>query len=481
MSSKERNILLVGRWHGVTIDQESALRRALFELDPGSQSKLIFVITASDKGGTKRHPLMFKERVEVVTGLALALGHPYEIHGATDTKTTDIDWVKHVEEVVRSQSNTKTVLSPNDTILLSSNDDVLARFKKAGYSSKVHASKGKTPADIISLVTTGKDWRAITSPWCVEVYDRLALGDRIVELFKDVLVNDDGELSNGRDFKIYALGMDASMADKVRDIGPHIRPGRIVDKGCGTGSLLTHLSELFGDSQIIGMDLSSEMRRMSEGLHYHNHNVAIVAGNIIEQRFPQGSLSTVIYSSVMHEIYSYNGYDRDQVRLALANTRKELARGGRLIIRDGIKPDNFEAKTWMRADDETKERFYRFAHDFKGKSTAPGIAFEERVIGGVTWLCLSLHDANEFLSKKDYLANWAIECNEEFGVFTKAQWIGELEAAGYRVVQCTSYMNPWILKNRYQNRAWLHTDNDGAPGDEISFPDTTAVIVAEAL
>ncbi len=480
MSSKEKNILLVGRWHGVTIDQESALRRALLEVDPGSHSKLIFVITASDKGGTKRHPLMFKERLEVVTGLALALGRPFEIHGATDTKTQNVDWVKHVEEVVR-ESDAKTVLSPSDTILLSSNEDVLARFQKAGYASKAHSNQGKTPADIIQLITTNQDWRAITSSWCVEVYDRLALHERIGELFKDVLVNDDGELSNGRDFKIYALGMDASMADKVRDIGPHIRPGRIVDKGCGTGTLLTHLSELFGESEIIGMDLSSEMRRMSEGLHYHNHNVAIVAGNIIEQRFPQGSLSTVIYSSVMHEIYSYNGYDRDQIRLALKNTRKELARGGRLIIRDGIKPDASDGKIWMRADGETSERFYRFAHDFKGKSTTPGIAFEERVFDGVTWFYLSLHEANEFLSKKDYLANWAIECNEEFGVFTKAQWIAELETAGYRVVQCQSYMNPWILKNRYQNRAWLHADAGGVPGNEISFPDTTAVIVAEAL
>lgn len=481
MPSKEKNILLVGRWHGVTIDQESALRRALFELGPGSHSKLIFVITASDKGGTKRHPLMFKERLEVVTGLAMALGRPFEIYGATDTKTTNVDWVKHVEEVVRLESDSKTILSPSDTILLSSNEDVLARFKKAGYQSKVHSNQGKTPADIIQLITTNQDWRVITSSWCAEVYDRLFLHERIGGLFKDVLVNDDGELSNGRDFKIYALGMDASMADKVRDIGPHIRPGRIVDKGCGTGTLLTHLSELFGESEIIGMDLSSEMRRMSEGLHYHNHNVAIVAGNIIEQRFPQGSLSTVIYSSVMHEIYSYNGYDRDQIRLALKNTRNELARGGRLIIRDGIKPDASDGKIWMRADDETKERFYRFANDFKGKSTSPGIAFEERAIEGVTWFYLSLHEANEFLSKKDYLANWAIECNEEFGVFTKEQWIAELETAGYRVVQCQSYMNPWILKNRYQNRAWLHKDKDGAPGDEIAFPDTTAVIVAEAL
>jgi len=482
MASMEKKLLLVGRWHGITQDQENALRRALLEVDPAGsdQFKLVFVITASDKGGTKRHPLLFKERVELVTGLASALSRPFEIYGATDTKSTDIDWVKHVEDVVRTQSNALTILSPADTILVSSNEDVLARFTKAGYQSQVHATDGKTPADIIQAITTGKDWRALATSWCADIYDTYALTTRIAELFKDVLVNDDGELSNGRDFKIYAVGMDASMADKVRDIGPHIRPGRIVDKGCGTGALLTHLSELFPESQIIGMDLSREMRTMSEGLHYHNHNVAIVMGNIIEQRFPQGSLSTVIYSSVMHEIYSYNGYDRDQIRLALKNTRTELARGGRLIIRDGIKPSP-DCKIWMRVDGETRERFIRFAHDFKGKSQSPGVAFEEYRTGDEIWFKTSLHEANEFLSKKDYLANWAIEVNEEFGVFTLGEWRAELEACGFRVVQCTSYINPWILENRYKNHAWLHKDEDGAPGTQLAFPDTTAVIVAEAL
>lgn len=481
MVSQEKKLLLVGRWHGVTTDQENALRRALLLVDSKCVAKLVFVITACDKGGTKRHPLMFKERVQLVTGLASALGRSFEIYGATDTKSTTIDWVKHVEDVVRLESNSSTILNPSDTILVSSNEDVLARFTKAGYKSQIHGTEGKTPADIIQNINTGKDWRAIASPSCVEVYEEHSLAERIYELFKDVLVNDDGELSNGRDFKIYAVGMDASMADKVRDIGPHIRPGRIVDKGCGTGTLLTHLSELFPESEIIGMDLSREMRRMSEGLHYHNHNVAIVMGNIIEQRFPQGSLSTVIYSSVMHEIYSYNGYDRDQIRMALKNTRTELARGGRLIIRDGIKPDASDCKIWMRADEETSQRFLRFAKDFKGKSKSPGIAFEQRVIGSQTWFVLSLHEANEFLSKKDYLANWAIEVNEEFGVFTLGEWRAELEACGYRVVQCMSYMNPWILENRYKNRAWLHTDENDAPGALFEFPDTTAVIVAEAL
>jgi hypothetical protein len=200
----------------------------------------------------------------------------------------------------------------------------------------------------------------------------------------------------------------------------------------------------------------------------------------VHQRFPTGSLSTVIFSSVMHEVFSYNGYDREQVRLALRNTRKELQPKGRIIIRDGIMPPQ-EAMVWMRMDAETEDRFRKFAVQFKGKSAKPGVTFAERERDGQRWFVVSLHDANEFLSKKDYLKNWGIEVNEEFGVFNLEAWKRELEAAGYLVVEARSYLNPWILTNRYQDRVWLHADGGDQPGDLLQFPDTTAVIVGEAI
>jgi hypothetical protein len=240
-----------------------------------------------------------------------------------------------------------------------------------------------------------------------------------------------------------------------------------------------HLSTLFPQSEIIGMDLSHELLRTAEGQHYPHHNVSVVKGNIIHQRFPKGSLSTVIYSSVMHEVFSYNGYDRDQVRLALRNTRTELEDKGRIIIRDGIMPA--EAVVWMKMDAESEARFRKFAVQFKGKSDKPGVTFAEREHDGQKWFVLSLHDANEFLSKKDYLQNWDIEVNEEFGVFQLESWRRELEAAGYRVVEALSYLNPWILANRYQGHVWLHANGYNKPGALMQFPDTTAVIVGEAV
>lgn len=476
--TESRNVLLVGRWHSVTRDQETALQQALAAVGPG---KLVFIVTACDKGGTKRNPLSYSERLEVVQGLANTLGRPFEIHGVTDTKSANEDWVKHVEDVVRTDTGGATVLHPQNSILISSNHDVLARFAGAGYTCHSHLATGKTPADIIQAVRLSQDWRNFASSYCVEVWDKYDLAARIARLFENVLVNDDGELSDGRNFKVYAQGMDASMQDKIRDIVPHIKPGRIVDKGCGTGTMLVYLSQVFPESEIIGMDLSRSFLHMAESQHYASQNVSVVMGNIIEQRFAPATITTAIFSSDMHEVHSYNDYDPNCIRRALRNTRIELVHGGRLIIRDGIKPPAHSTKVWMRLDEETRGRFYRFANDFKGKSKNPGIRFSERKFSGEPWILVSLHEVNEFLSKKDYLANWDIEVNEEFGVFTLGEWRQELEASGYRVLECRSYLNPWILANRYKNCSWLFADENGRPGVSLPYPDTTAVIVGEAV
>jgi SAM-dependent methyltransferase len=292
-------------------------------------------------------------------------------------------------------------------------------------------------------------------------------------------MTDHGELSTGRDFRVYKAGMDASLAVKIADICTHVRPGTIVDKGCGTGKLLVHLSALWPESRILGLDISTELLHTAAGQPFPHPNASIVKGDIIQRHFPPGSVATVIFSSVIHEVFSYNGYDRESVRLALRNTRMELEPAGRVVIRDGVRPA--AGTVWMRCGTETESRFRRFARDFKGRSATPGVTFIERVHDGQRWFILTTHAANEFLSKKDYLENWSIEVNEEFGVFTLHEWQCELKAMGYRILEARSYASPWIFEHRYRGRIWLHADAGDHPGEELPFPDTTAVIVGEAV
>ena len=101
---------------------------------------------------------------------------------------------------------------------------------------------------------------------------------------QDERMSDEGELSSGRNFGVYAAGMDASMAVKIQDICPHVRSGTIVDKGCGTGKLLVHLSATWPASRIVGLDISRELRRIARSQPYPRPNVTILESDIVQQR-----------------------------------------------------------------------------------------------------------------------------------------------------------------------------------------------------
>ncbi|MBX9690035.1 MAG: methyltransferase domain-containing protein, partial [Candidatus Obscuribacterales bacterium] len=289
-ASDGKILLLIGRWHGLTRDQESSLKEVISRSGL-AVSKLVFVITAADKGGSKRHPLQVGERREILSALAAGLGYAHEIFDVVDVNDSK-GWPEYISAQLFAKSRGSILIDAANTVLVSSNPDVLARFEKSGYSGSLKPEhKGAMPADLLSAIATGKDWRAIAADSTVPVFEAHGIVERVRRLFEDVLLNEDGELSHGRDFEAYSAGMDASMAMKVQDICPFVRPGKIVDKGCGTGTLLIHLSELFPESQIVGMDLSRELLHMSESQHYPNHNVAVLKGNIIHQRFADSSLS----------------------------------------------------------------------------------------------------------------------------------------------------------------------------------------------
>src|SRR6185436_19453692 len=163
------------------------------------------------------------------------------------------------------------------------------------------------------------------------------------DIFKQKLLNDDGELGHARDFQTYGAQMDASLKQKLEDLVPYIRPGCIVDKGCGTGKLLVELSRLYPKSSLVGVDLSREFLRLCDENTYASEDVALVFGNSIDRNVPPGSATTVIFSSVTHEIYSYTGYSHAALAKALKNAAEELAPGGHVLMRDGVSPGN---ATW---------------------------------------------------------------------------------------------------------------------------------------
>ncbi len=458
--------LLLGRFHALTRGQAELVASFVQEVD---LDRIVCVVTSADHSGTRRNPLDADAREALLRPALAATGKPYDVVRVADI-ADDAAWVDHVRAAVRAQAGLE--LSPASTTLVSANRDVQALFAAAGYRIAAAPAGGLTPHELLQRIVDGKEWKSEAAPSTIELFEQRGVPARLRLIFGDTLRTDDGELASHRDFASYGAQMDASLVQKVEDLAPWVLPPRIIDKGCGTGKLLVELSRRFPGASLVGVDLSREFLRRSDENTFAGGDVELVLGDAADQQLPDGTADTVIFSSILHAVYSYSGYDRSRVDRALASAARELRPGGRVLIRDGISPDARDVLLDLM-NEATAAQFDRFAREFKhgqGAAFAPAA----RRDGALATVRLSAHLANEFLCKKDYLKNWDIEIHEEYGVFTVGEWAAALARNFFEVRTITTYVNAWILQNRYRDHVRV-TELNG-----VSFwPATNAVIIGE--
>jgi SAM-dependent methyltransferase len=455
------NALLLGRFHAVTRAQSDWLA----SLATAPVDRLICVVTSANHSATRRNPLDVATREAMLVPALARSGKPFDVVRVDDIPDSGA-WVEHISREVQRQLG--VTLTPAGTTVYSANRDVDQLFQAGGFRVVAQDVQGLTPHELVQRVADGKAWREEASEETKAVYSRPEVSARMRDIFRQTLLNDDGELGHLRDFLSYGAQMDASLVQKLEDLVPFVKPGCIVDKGCGTGKLLVELSRLYPQSRLVGVDLSREFLRVCDENTYLTDDVTLVFANIIERNVTPGTATTVIYSSVMHEVHSYNGYDVKQIDRALANAFAELEPGGRVLVRDGISP---VAATWRLRllTAPVRETFARFAREF---CHGRGAKFEQL---GEDTVRLSSHDANEFLCKKDYLKNWHIEIHEEFGPLTLEGWRTALKTAGFTPVHLQEYANPWIIQHRYEGAVEVLDD----AGVRLPWPPTNMIVVGE--
>ncbi len=269
-----------------------------------------------------------------------------------------------------------------------------------------------------------------------------------------------------RGFRVYAEGMEASAGEKARLL-PFVKPGVIVDLGCGVGTVLVLLRKEYPKSRLVGVDLSPEMiercRERVPDAELRRHDVRL-------RLFDDGSIDTFVLCSVLHEVYSYNGYDTGAVRDTLRSCADALKPGGRLVLRDGVRPHLDDEVYLSFLNEGTRSAFLRFAREFR----TDGIPWEEAE-GRVR---VSRPDAMEFLTKYFYEANWKYEVKEQFGVFTLQGWVEEVRRVGLRPVHFESYLIEWLRRNRWERDLRLEV-RDGAGHAPAGWPDSTMIVVGQ--
>jgi SAM-dependent methyltransferase len=318
----------------------------------------------------------------------------------------------------------------------------------------------------------------------------------------------EGDLTSTRDYNSYVALMDEIADMKYTNTSPYVRPGRIADIGCAVGSWLKRACRDFPGSEFYGIDIAQVLldachKRQDNG-EFSGCDIRFIRADAAKQKiFPDSSMSTIHSSSLTHEIYSYRGLDA--LLGFIANNYSALLPGAVWLNPDVVGPSEADAIVYMRLNMEdgrnwdysrqfrpenrdkfkryldglsTWSRFLRFAHDFR-QEEGYHLDYEVEKIGRQDYIRLSLRDACEFMSKKDYTNNWQSEMHETFCYWDFPRWQQTMEQAGFRVLPASrAYTNPWIVDNRLRGKVELYKLQNNRLA-QLDYPVTNMLMVAE--
>ena len=497
-------------------------------------NQIVFAVTSSNQQYSRYNPIPFYVRAIGVDRFArpleMTFGIQYRIIGIPHYKPTP-RFGEYVLKEIEEQTEGHLKLSPQNCVLLTCTPGVMEMYQQLGFSILPAESgftpKPATPNDLLKkLVATGDGWRTdlelreLLAPETFDLWqDFPDVPRRVVRLWRDPLLNDEGSLTEDRDYNSYAYGMGNReiIRLKYHDIKDAILPGKIVDEGCADGVLLSLIAEDFPDSDLIGIEITGEfMARALDRLragdfggayaHFHQRNIT-------QSVFEDDSIDTTLCNSTVYELWSY-GDGAATVHDYLAKKYAQTRKGGRLIVRDVVGPENGaqEVYLWLNRDDGSNEnflktfedsdelmafldglstygRFRRFAHDFllAKRPYGPAISFREEVFDRIPYVVLSLQHAAEFMSKKDYTDNWESEMHEAFAFWSFSDWKEAMGQAGFYVLEDPNvpqkgsrvYTNPWIVENRYEGKVALFVLGENGRLQPVPYPVTNIIIVGE--
>jgi len=130
-------------------------------------------------------------------------------------------------------------------------------------------------------------------------------------------------------------------AEAARFLLPHLRPGmRLLDVGCGPGSITVGLAEAVAPGEVLGIDLAGDVLDIGRELAAEKQlrNVRFEAGDVLELSEPEGSFDVVYAHQVLQHV-------SDPVA-ALHAMRRLLAPRGVVAVRDS----DYGTATWSPPD-----------------------------------------------------------------------------------------------------------------------------------
>jgi SAM-dependent methyltransferase len=490
----ERFVLFPGRHHLLTRFQAGYLRRLADD-----QTTVLWAVTSANHQNTKRNPIGYDRREAAIERFSVATGLRSLVIPVFDTAHTDRFaevTLKSIEAVLGRRP------TPADTVVACSTPEVAAMYADLGFEiAPVEAGEDPPPArpwDVLLQLAAGDPrWREPAHPATLDVFDRYRLDEQVRAVVNDPVVGEEGGLTATRDYRTYADAFEASAERKWATVREYVRPGRIVDVGCGAGAVLglADKEPALRESDLIGVEVARHLfeecvHRKAQGW-FQNPNVYFYCRNVLGGAvFAPRSIDTTLTFALTHEIFSY-GHRLESVRAFAEAIYEHTVPGGVWINSDVCGPDGLDrtVRLSLRDDDganppepdkaldertqaevaayveglSTKARLAQFAADFH---------FDLPYGADGT---IALGSAMEFLEHKDYTDNWLSEAHEQFCGLEFADWKALLTDVGFEIDPAShAWRNDWIVEHRMRPVAELRT----ADGEPLDWPVTHVLLVA---
>lgn len=489
-------------------------------LPAGDIDAIVFAVTSANHSNTRRNPLPFYLRALAIREFTASLGVPVYIYGIDDVGNLS-NFATYTLKRIRHESDGLLDMTPDNTAVICSTP-VLEMYAPLGFSilpaelTNRHSWQHSTalPWDVVERIATTDAWEDDTyihdhmHPSSRALWQQYRLASKVQLLFRDHMIGEDGDITTTRDYNTYVRQMDNIAALKYTDTAPYIRPGRVGDIGCAVGSWIKLACDdvRLRESDFYGIEVARHLfdicqQRKHNG-EFKNPFVFFSQRNAVTGlAFEPNSMDTIHTSSLTHEIESYGS--RADLLTFIRNRYAELRPGGIWINRDVVGPVDKQQRVLMKLNEtdggnddifnaaETREvlalhleglstaaRFRRFARDFRRKEGYT-LGYEDVTLRGERYVRLSLGDACEFMSRKDYTDNWESEMHETFTFWSLADWTRVLEEAGFTVLPVSkAYVNDWIVANRLVGKVELF-ESVGEEIKPLAYPVTNMLMLAE--
>ena len=275
----------------------------------------------------------------------------------------------------------------------------------------------------------------------------------------------------------YLQTMNSSIIHKAKLL-EYMKGENILDVGPGGGALIDLILDNYPLKNVYGIDISKNViDELNKKKKKDKKDYTLIEGNALylENYFDKNSMDTIIFSSIIHELFSYIKFDNkkfnyDTIKTALISAYNILKIGGRIIIRDGIMSDSNPNRIIEFKNVEDISILKKYQEDFKGRKIEFKKIDNNKVI-------MKENDAMEFL----YTYTWgkesyALEVQEQFGYFSLNGYKDFIykNLKNSKILVATEFLQDGYSEHLL-NKISIYDENYNT----VSLPNSTAIIVIE--